>query len=67
MRHSRLLHMVVRILTVYLTGAGHQQMLLGTLPFHKERALVGRRDMAHALRIAKPAIRHDHASLLLAA
>src|SRR5262244_1626433 len=29
---------------------------VGTLPFHKERPLVSRRDMAHELRIAKPAI-----------
>src|SRR5215470_8542898 len=29
---------------------------VGTLPFHEERALMGRRDMAHELRIAKPAI-----------
>src|SRR5215467_9963456 len=33
---------------------------VGTLPFHEERALVGRRDMAHELRITKPAIRDDH-------
>jgi len=33
---------------------------IGTLPFHKERPLVSRRDMAHELRIAKPAIGHDH-------
>src|SRR5215467_14593610 len=33
---------------------------VGTLPFHKECALVGRRDMAHELRIAKPAIRDNH-------
>src|SRR5215468_10417890 len=33
---------------------------VGTLPFHKERTLVSRRDMAHELRIAKPAIGHDH-------
>src|SRR5262245_31473842 len=33
---------------------------VGTLPFHQEGALVGRRDMAHALRITKPAIGHDH-------
>src|SRR5215813_11182500 len=29
---------------------------VGTLPFHEERALMDRRDMAHELRIAKPAI-----------
>src|SRR5215831_4978910 len=33
---------------------------IGTLPFHKERPLVSRRDMAHELRIAKPAIRDNH-------
>src|SRR5262249_43228951 len=33
---------------------------VGTLPFHEERAFVGRRDMAHELRIAEPTIRHDH-------
>src|SRR6516165_1328883 len=33
---------------------------IGTLPFHKECPLVSRRDMAHELRIAKPAIGHDH-------
>src|SRR5262245_54234062 len=33
---------------------------VGTLPFHEKRPLVGRRDMAHELRIAKPAIGHDH-------
>src|SRR4029453_8115438 len=33
---------------------------VGTLPFHQEGALVGRRDMAHELRIAEPTIRHDH-------
>ena len=33
---------------------------IGTLPFHKECPLVRRRDMAHELRIAKPAIRDDH-------
>src|SRR5918999_64865 len=33
---------------------------VGALPFHQEGALVGRRDMAHELRIAKPAIGHDH-------
>src|SRR5215470_14365830 len=32
---------------------------VGTLPFHKERTLMGRRHMAHELRIAKPAIRDD--------
>src|SRR6266700_1066590 len=32
---------------------------VGTLPFHKERTLVGRRDMAHELRIAEPTIRHE--------
>src|SRR5215510_3770383 len=31
---------------------------VGTLPFHKERPLVSRRDMAHELRIAEPTIRH---------
>src|SRR6516165_10914284 len=31
-----------------------------TLPFHEEGAFVGRRDMAHELRIAKPAIGHDY-------
>src|SRR5215470_15151580 len=33
---------------------------IGTLPFHKERPLVSRRDMAHELRIAEPTIGHDH-------
>src|SRR5215831_5666448 len=33
---------------------------VGTLPFHEECPLVARRDMAHELRIAKPAIGHDH-------
>src|SRR5262245_48894041 len=33
---------------------------VGTLPFHEERALMDRRDMAHEFRIAKPAIRYDH-------
>src|SRR6516164_7043084 len=33
---------------------------IGTLPFHKERALVGRGHMAHEFRIAKPTIGHDH-------
>src|SRR5262249_33607226 len=33
---------------------------VGTLPFYEERPLVGRRDMAHELRIAKPAIGHNH-------
>jgi hypothetical protein len=33
---------------------------VGTLPFHKERTLMSRRSMAHELRIAKPAIGHDH-------
>src|SRR5262249_44849666 len=33
---------------------------VGTLSFHEECPLVGRRDMAHELRIAKPAIGHDH-------
>src|SRR4029453_12433319 len=33
---------------------------VGTLPFHQERTLVGRRDMSHELRIAAPTIRHDH-------
>src|SRR5262245_4919219 len=32
---------------------------VGTLPFHQEGALVGRRDMAHELRIAEPTIGHD--------
>src|SRR4029453_128918 len=31
---------------------------VGTLPFHEECPLVSRRDMAHELRIAKPAIGH---------
>src|SRR5262245_13811943 len=33
---------------------------IGTLPFHEERPLVGRRHMAHELRIAEPTIRNDH-------
>src|SRR5262249_18038337 len=33
---------------------------IGTLPFYEECPLVGRRDMAHELRIAEPTIRHDH-------
>src|SRR5262245_18941131 len=33
---------------------------VGTLSFHEGRALVGRRDMAHELRITKPTIRDDH-------
>src|SRR6266545_5888790 len=32
---------------------------VGTLPFHQEGAFVGRRDMAHKLRIAKPAIGYN--------
>src|SRR5919198_3606834 len=32
---------------------------VGTLPFHQEDALVGRRDMAHELRVTEPTIRHD--------
>src|SRR5262245_4154951 len=32
---------------------------VGTLPFHKERPLVGRRNMTHELRIAEPTIRDD--------
>src|SRR5215471_13096975 len=33
---------------------------VGTFPFHEECTLVGRRDMTHEFRIAKPAIGHDH-------
>jgi len=33
---------------------------LGALPFYQEGAFVGRRDMAHELRITEPAIRDDH-------
>jgi hypothetical protein len=33
---------------------------VGTLPFYEERPCVGRRDMAHELRIAKPTIGDDH-------
>src|SRR5215471_5205663 len=33
---------------------------VGTLPFHEERPLVSRRDMAHEFRIAEPAIRDDY-------
>src|SRR5262249_15215156 len=33
---------------------------IGTLPFYEERALVSGSHMAHELRIAKPAISHDH-------
>src|SRR6266852_2597598 len=32
---------------------------IATLPFHEERALVGRRHMAHEFRITKPTIGHD--------
>src|SRR5262245_42591447 len=33
---------------------------VGTLPFHEECPLVGWRDMAHELRVAKPTIGHNH-------
>src|SRR5262249_31693769 len=33
---------------------------VGTLPFHEECTPVGRRDMAHELRIAKPTIGHNY-------
>src|SRR5215468_12015685 len=33
---------------------------IGTLPFHKECALMRGGHMAHELRIAEPTIRHDH-------
>jgi hypothetical protein len=53
------LALLLQVLPLDLVPIGQCEGV-GTLPFHEERALVGRRDMAHELRIAKPAIRHDH-------
>src|SRR5215468_10536469 len=58
-RPPRPLAVLLQVVALDLAPVGQCEGV-GTLPFHKERTLVGRRDMAHELRIAEPTIRHDH-------
>src|SRR4029453_17216293 len=53
------LAVLLQVVAFYLAPIGQCEGV-GTLPFHQEGTLVGRRDMAHELRIAKPAIGHDY-------
>src|SRR5262245_33076119 len=50
---------LLQVTPLHLAPIGHYEGV-GTLPFHKERALVGRGHMAHELRITKPTIGYDH-------
>src|SRR5262245_51808936 len=51
--------LLLQVLPLDLVPIG-QGKGVGTLPFHEERALVGRGDVAHELRVTKPTIRDDH-------
>src|SRR5438874_9891572 len=57
-RPPRPLAVLLQVVALDLPPIGQCEGI-GTLPFHEERTLVGRRDMAHELRIAEPTIRHD--------
>src|SRR5215831_2192918 len=50
---------LLQVLPLDLTPIGQCEDI-GTLPFHKECALMRGGHMAHELRIAEPTIRHDH-------
>src|SRR5262249_31127673 len=58
-RPPRPLAVLLQVVALDLPSIGQVEGV-GTLPFHQEGAFVGRRDMAHELRIAKPAIGDDH-------
>src|SRR5215217_1798370 len=58
-RPPRPLAVLLQVVALALPSIGQVEGV-GTLPFHKERTLVGCRDMAHELRIAEPTIRDDH-------
>src|SRR5215510_668436 len=58
-RPPRPLAVLLQVVALDLLSIGQVEGV-GTLPFHQEGAFVGRRDMAHELRITKPAIGHDH-------
>src|SRR5215510_11607807 len=58
-RPPRPLAVLLQVVALDLPSIGQVEGV-GTLPFHQEGACVGRRDMAHELRIAKPAIGDDH-------
>src|SRR5262245_175808 len=56
-RPPRPLAVLLQVVALDLPSIGQVEGIR-TLPFHEEGAFVGRRDMAHELRIAKPAIGH---------
>src|SRR6516225_8090567 len=58
-RPPRPIGVLLQVVALDLPSSGQVEGV-GTLAFHEECTLVGRRDMAHKLRIAEPTIGHDH-------